>query len=308
MTAAATPYRLGRLDARPGPGRLLFGTCFEDAAVERNAFAPGARVFAIASAGCTAMTLAVDHDVTAVDVNPAQLDYVARRLAGAPTESGTADRILRTLRRLAVLAGWTPNVLREFLSLEEPDEQLEFWRQRLATRRLRTALHGMFGLRFLRIAYARPLLDSLPEHFDNVLLQRLERGFVRHPNRHNPYLRALLLGELPSAPVLPAGTKLHLVHAEAAEFLEHATPGSFDAFTLSNILDGAAPGEARRLRNAVLRTATPGAVVVLRSFREPARASAANRAEEDRSMLWGVVDVRPVESLSEGWDTLGDLP
>jgi hypothetical protein len=36
---------------------------------------------------------------------------------------------------------------------------------------------------------------------------------------------------------------------------------------------------------------------VLRSFGEPAEATATNRAEDDRSMLWGIVDVRRVAEL-----------
>jgi S-adenosylmethionine:diacylglycerol 3-amino-3-carboxypropyl transferase len=125
----------------------------------------------------------------------------------------------------------------------------------------------------------------------------MERGFARHPNRTNPHAHALLLGE--TNPVSPpaAAKDIRLVHADAASFLESEPPESFDGFSLSNILDGASPRYERRLIAAVRRAAAPGAVAVLRSFREPPGEEAANLAAEDRSMLWGVVEARPAAEL-----------
>ncbi|MBV8828569.1 MAG: DUF3419 family protein, partial [Acidobacteriaceae bacterium] len=61
------------------PARILFGQMYEDSAIEMRAFRPGSRVFCIASAGDTAIALARDHNVTAVDINPAQLEYARKR-------------------------------------------------------------------------------------------------------------------------------------------------------------------------------------------------------------------------------------
>jgi hypothetical protein len=87
------------------------------------------------------------------------------------------------------------------------------------------------------------------------------------------------------------------VHADAASFLESQPPASFEGFTLSNILDGTDEAYQERLFAAVKRAATPDAMTVLRSFSDSDASSPANRAEDDRSMLWGSVLVRPTTDL-----------
>jgi hypothetical protein len=47
----------------------------------------------------------------------------------------------------------------------------------------------------------------------------------------------------------------------------------------------------------VQHAAAPGAMVVLRSFREPQSWTETNHATEDRAMLWGVVDVVSASAL-----------
>jgi hypothetical protein len=51
------------------------------------------------------MNLAPDHEVTAVDINPEQLAYAARRIAGAPMIWGSAELLMRFGRALLPLAG-----------------------------------------------------------------------------------------------------------------------------------------------------------------------------------------------------------
>jgi S-adenosylmethionine:diacylglycerol 3-amino-3-carboxypropyl transferase len=233
----------------------------------------------------------------AVDVNPAQLAYAERRIAGEPMIHGTAERLMSFGRTFFPLAGWWPARLRTFLDLERPAEQAVYWRRHLDTWRLRTAMDILFSRPLLRTAYAAPLLACLPPRFGGVVRARMERGFAAHPNRTNPYARALLLGELSDEPAPPAAAGIRLVHADAAAYLETVPEGSFDGFTLSNILDGVEDSYRARLFAAVKRAAGPDAVVVLRSFGEPPTVQRTNRASEDRTMLWGIVDVKPAASL-----------
>lgn len=293
MTAGTTAWERGRFDARSGASKVLFGRMYEDPEIELGAFRPGGRVFCIASAGCTAMRLAEVHQVVAVDINPRQLAYAGRRLAGGPAVRGTAERVMGFGRAFAPLVGWRPGRVRAFLDLDDPAEQMDFWRRHLDTRRFRAAFDTLLSTAVLGAIYASPFLGFLPRRLGAVLRSRMERCFALHPNRTNPYARALFLGELSGdAPPRDPG-KIQLVHADAAAWLEEQPAGTFDGFTLSNILDGADDAYRRRLFAAVERASAPGAVRVLRSFAEPREELPSNRAAQDRAMLWGVVDVRP---------------
>jgi len=301
MTTAVaddTVWSRGRFDARRGPGALLFGRMYEDASIELDEFPPGGRVFCIASAGCTALALAPQHEVVAVDINAVQLAYAARRVAGERSERGAAERFLGLARNLAPLVGWRRSRLRTFLDLQDPGEQSTYWRRYLDTARFRTAFDGLLSLAALRRVYAAPFLDFLPPHFGSVMRRRMERCFALHANRSNPYARALLLGELPNDAPPPQATNIRLVHADAAAFLEQQPAASFGGFALSNILDGAAPQYRSRLIAAVRHAAARDARVVLRSFREARADLAGNRAADDRAMLWGVVETGSAASLS----------
>jgi len=299
MSAVGTDnaWERGRFDAAEGPGKILFGRMYEDVSIEIEAFPPGGRILCIASAGCTAMALAPRHEVVAVDINPVQLRYAERRFAGQRAVRGTAERFMAFGRSFAPLVGWWPSRLREFLELEDPRAQMNYWTRHLDTPRFRMAVDGMLSITALRSMYAAPFLDFLPARLGSVMRRRLARGFARHSNRANPYLRALFVGELADQAPPREAADIRLVHSDAAAFLERQPARSLEGFTLSNILDGAPAGFERRLFAAVKHAAKPDAIAVLRSFREPPGDSSHNLAADDRAMLWGIVDVRRAECL-----------
>lgn len=301
----AAPWQSGRLDGRSRAGTLLFGRMHEDWSIEASVFPPGGRVLCIASAGCTAMALASRGDrVTAVDINPAQVAYVRARLAGAPPTLGRVERLLQTGRRAVRWLGWNETDLRAFLMLESPIEQARFWRERLDTGLWKAALRCVLHPFTLRIAYASCLLRALPPRFDRVVRRRLERGWANHSNRANPYAWRLLLGYGPPEEDSTTQSAKHpevsLICADVADYLEHCGPASFDAFSLSNILDGAEPQYRERLLLAVRRAAAPEALLVLRSFAEPQTEDEDSLAARDRALLWGSVRLLKVCSAEAG--------
>jgi S-adenosylmethionine:diacylglycerol 3-amino-3-carboxypropyl transferase len=204
---ATTPWERGRLGAFRGKPRLLFGQMYEDWDIEAEVLPPGGRVFTIASAGSTSMALAARGlAVTAVDINPAQVDYVRARLQGAAPRTGTADRFFAAGRRFLPLMGLPRSRIREFLELTDPAAQLRFWREHLDKARFRAALALVINRLALRAIYSATFVKILPRHFDRIIRARLERCWARHPNRTNPYAWRFFLGTDPPdwTPTLPS--------------------------------------------------------------------------------------------------------
>jgi hypothetical protein len=301
-----TAWQAGRLDAalapkKQQPRRILFGQMYEDPRIELAAFEGRRRVFCISSAGSTAFHLAAkrdgtEHDVVACDINPVQLDYARSRVDGAAKVTGDAERAMNFARAFMPLVGWSRKRLDEFFQLSDTTQQMEFWHRHFDTRRFRTAFDTLLSFRLLRAVYSPKFLSFLPTNFGEVMRHRWERGFALHPNSDNPYARALLLGEQIEEP-LTAAANVEFVLGDAASYLESCLPGEFEAFTLSNILDGAEPAYRQRLAAAVRHAAAPGAVAVLRSFAEPPAWLTNNHAARDRSLIWGVVELRRADEI-----------
>lgn len=279
--------------------RLLFGQMYEDVEIEMRAFPPGSRLFSIASAGCSAIALSQMHKVTAVDINPIQLEYARLRAWGAPAERGVAERAMQMGRRLMAVGGWTPASLEQFVELSDCSEQLDFWNGRLNRPLFRTLFDTLISSALLAVRYCAPDQTFLPKlRFGPFLRKRLERGFARYPNCRNPYARRLVAGHLTENQGR-FGRQIRFEHADAAGFLEACPAASFDAFSLSNIVDGVTQEYSRRLFAAIRHAGSPDAVAVLRSFRESDNPTASEMAAQDRAMIWGSIYVCPARFLSD---------
>jgi S-adenosylmethionine:diacylglycerol 3-amino-3-carboxypropyl transferase len=273
---------------------------YEDWDIEAEVLPPSGRVFCIASAGSTSIALAARGlAVTAVDINPAQVDYVRERLRGAAPRAGTADQFFAAGRRFLPLMGLRRSLIRQFLGLTDPAAQVRFWRAHLDTVRFRAALALAINPIALRAIYSSTFVRFLPKRFDRTVRARLERGWARHPNATNPYAWRFFLGgdppdyvaPTPPSPASGGGKEIELVCADAAAYLESRPPASFCGYSLSNILDGTEPAYGERLMAAVRHSAEDGAVVVIRSFMEPPPGESTEWAARDRSMLWGRLTV-----------------
>lgn len=276
--------------------RILFGQMYEDVALEMKAFTGYRRVFCIASAGCSAIAMAAEHEVTAVDINPDQLAYAEARAAGSPIQIGRAERAMSAGRRLVRMAGWTPKRLERFVRLSSCEEQLRFWKSHLDRRLFRLLFDTSLAAALIAVRRLTPANSRVPQHgLGGVMRRRLERSLGRFPNAQNPYARRLFLGD--ERGTQPATAAVSFKCADAAAFLESCPAGSFDAFSLSNILDGATVRYEQRLKAAVTWAASPNAVVILRSLREPQTENEKQVAAEDRAMIWGSIFRGPVNSF-----------
>ena len=91
---------------------------------------------------------------------------------------------------------------------------------------------------------------------------RMERCFARHPNRTNPYARALLLRRIVRRTGAPEATADPPRSTPTRRPTSRASrPAASTGFALSNILDGASAEYERRLIAAVKRAAAKDAVV-----------------------------------------------
>lgn len=262
--------------------RLLFGRMYEDHGVELSVFPPGARVLTIASAGDTTAALAAaGHRVTAVDINPVQLAYARQRLAGGPTRTGSAERVLNAGRAAvrALLPAWRPAAMTDFLQLTDVAAQAAYWRDELDRPAFRALLSA--ALRPLAAVLPRGLREVAGGRLDAILRRRVADALGSYPNASNQWARQLFLGAYPDP--LPVAD-VDWVCADVVDHLASVPAGWYGAASLSNILDGPPlDGLAAALRRAV------HGPVVIRTFGD--RSPLPGRRIPDRALLWGSATV-----------------
>jgi hypothetical protein len=125
-----------------------------------------------------------------------------------------------------------------FLNLSDPEEQVEYWDRRLETQSLARRCGWFTCSAPARHSYASPFIRSLPQKFGPLLRARLQRAWATHPNRGNSYAASLLLGR-PTDEPKAAEFPIQFVCADAADFFGTLRTSEFNAFSLSNIGDGA---------------------------------------------------------------------
>ncbi|MCH1884204.1 hypothetical protein [Agrococcus sp. ARC_14] len=289
--------RKGRSSANPRQ-RLLHGWDWADPRIELEELAPGSRVLAAAGAGEMIAALAdAGHHVTALASNRHQLDYAARRVAGGDFEAGAAERLIDLGRGMirAASPAWSRRRMRQFLQEDEPLKAAEHWKSRLDNRTLASILKTMLGpAGTLSALILRDFATPIPPHFDEAIRGRIGRALRKHAPRDNPYAWRLLLGEELRGHRLPVvdPSTISWISEPLLDHLEHVAPGSYDAVTLSNVIDGADERWVRDLRKAAMRAVVPGGPVIARSFATTMDDEAAKRARRDRGMLWGSIVVQ----------------
>lgn len=288
--------RRGRSSANPRQ-RLLHGWDWTDPRIELEELVPGSRVLASAGAGELVAALAgARHRVTAIAANREQLEYAQRRVAGGPFEPGAAERLIDLGRGMvrAASPAWSRRRMRQFLQEDEPLQAAEAWKERLDNRTLASILKTMLGpAGTLSALILRDFATPIPSHFDEAIRGRIGRALRKHAPSENPYAWRLLLGEDLPGHHMPAidSDVIRWAEEPLLDHLERAAPGSYDAISLSNVIDGADERWIRDLRKAAMRAVVPGGPIIARSFATTMDDDAAKRARRDRAMLWGSIVV-----------------
>lgn len=276
------------------PTRLQFAVVREDPRLEADLIAErGARhALLVGSAGCTALHLRARFPalaITLVDLNPAQLAHVQRKLdalaGGRPPaawnvgtddpdglhEAGNFERLFRLFR--TVLDLFVLPADERAARLADPQARWDdvlrhpYWRVAFATAFGDELLLAMFGPN--AIQHAPP--GSYPDYFR----RQLEAGLAAGDRAVNPWLHHVLLGRYRDDPAAwppflrepPAD--LRPFASLTAGLLDVPSFAPFDFVSLSNVLDWMDDASCRALLGRLGAELRPGATVLWRQLNDP---------------------------------------
>lgn len=258
---------------------LKFAVVREDAETEQAVCerVSARRVLVVASGGCTALTLARrGFDVTAFDVNPAQLAHVrAKRDAvergdrpalDAMNGRGEFEKLFRTLRRFVEEFVAEPAELARFFDAPHAERvaMLERWR---ASRYWPVAfaitfhdafLHAMFGPAATQ--HAEP--GSYPGYFQRVF----ERGLLRADAARNPFLQHVFLDRYLEPPAYVSSRGPLDFELALGTLLDVPDFARFDVISLSNVFDWSDDALVASWADRLCNDAHPGAAIIVRQL------------------------------------------
>lgn len=262
----------------------------EDVVLTRT---PGRRALVVCSGGCTALTLATrrpELEVSAFDINPAQLEHVREKIDAVAAgdlrsldvsgsdcseprglnQRGEFEKLFRTLRGFLCEFVVPEAELRAFfapdsgpalrLALVEKWAQSPYFAVAFELAFHDALLHAMFG----PAATQHAERGSYPGYFREVFL----RGLRAADAHKNPFLQHVLLGAyLPEdAPdYVRAGRRL------AVRLIQGSLPdvpelGRYDLYGLSNVFDWSGDELVAAWAEALKAAAPPGSAVLLRQL------------------------------------------
>lgn len=276
---------------------LKFAVVREDPDLEDEVLrrTPGRRALVVASGGCTALTLLSrrpELEVTAFDLNPAQLQHVRDKAAAAVrgkaralnvrdpdphglNQCGEFEKLFRTLRAFLCEFVADPGDVPKFFSRKTPEESRQALVDKWAAHRYfpvafslafhDALLHTMFGPAATQ--HAEP--GSYPGYFRDAFL----RGLRAPSGLDNPFLKHVLLGYYDSEPEYAHGAlskrslaRLQLVQGELPEVLARPELAAQDLYSLSNIFDWSEDTLVAAWATALKKVAPVGSAILLRQL------------------------------------------
>ena len=304
------------------PWHLKFADVREDPAIEAALVhqTGSDAVLLVASAGCTALTLAQrfpDVALTVFDWNPLQLAHVQHKSRAAMNgdlralnvgtddprglnQRGEFEGLFRTLRGFVEeFVAPAADIGAYFRGDLDPSEWLSspYWEAAFETAFNTPFLHAMFGPAATQ--HAEP--GSYPAYFRRAF----ERGLRRSDGRHNPFLQHVLLGAyLPEdAPAYVRSRSPASIEAVLGSLPDVPDLSRFGLVSLSNLFDWSDDAHTSACADA-LGTLRPGAAILirqlnnqrnLRAFFEPAftfdDGLGASLWDQDRSLFYNRIEV-----------------